>query len=63
MSSPTIDALANAIYVAAVQPDTIWWDDLPPEAQDAWRAAARAALRWMEDDQRARDRRVREEAP
>lgn len=58
----TLDALAAAIYVAAVRPDTIWWDDLGPEMQDVWRSAAWAALRWIEDDQRARDRRVREDA-
>ena len=40
-----IDDLANKMYVAAVQPDTLWWDDLPPEMQDGWRRAARAALK------------------
>lgn len=37
------DQLANDLYVAVVQPDTIWWDDLTPEMQDAWRRAAKVA--------------------
>lgn len=40
-----IDELANLIYCAVVLPDTIWWDDLTPEAQAGWRRAARAVLR------------------
>lgn len=41
---PDEDTLANALYVACVQPELTWWDDLPPDAQEAWRRAARTAL-------------------
>ena len=36
-----LEAVANAIYVAMVQPDTIWWDDLTPEMQEPFLRAAR----------------------
>jgi len=35
------DALANDLYVAVVNPDLTWWDDLTPEMQDGWRRGAR----------------------
>ena len=28
---------AEALYIAVVRPETIWWDDLTPEMQDGWR--------------------------
>lgn len=33
----TLDARAEALYIAVVRPETIWWDDLTPEMQDGWR--------------------------
>ena len=28
------EGLANDLYNRVAQPDTIWWDDLPPELQE-----------------------------
>lgn len=41
-------ALANAIYIGLVNPDTMWWGDLPRGLQEAYRSAARSALRHLE---------------
>lgn len=44
MRENTLDYIANMLYVSVAQPDTIWWDDLTPDMQDAWRRAARVVL-------------------
>ena len=41
------DELANAIYVALVNPDTTWWDDLTPDMQEGYRRAARVVRRMV----------------
>lgn len=50
MTIPTqpsdLEALANRLYVAVVQPDTIWWDDLTPDLKEGWLRAARAMEGW-----------------
>lgn len=34
------EQLANDLYCVVAQPETIWWDDLPPEMQKGWIRAA-----------------------
>ena len=38
------ELIANDLYVAVVQPETIWWDDLTPEMQEGWRRGARRVM-------------------
>lgn len=40
-----LERVANAIYVAMVNPDLTWWDDLDPELREAYLRGARAAIR------------------
>lgn len=37
------DQLASDLYNAVVQPETIWFDDLPEVAKEGWRRAAKVA--------------------
>lgn len=34
------EQIANEIYIRVAQPETIWWDDLTPEMQEAYLRAA-----------------------
>ena len=44
-----ITELANALYVAVVEPELTWWDDLPPESQEAWLRGALRLLKFVEE--------------